>query len=178
MQAERVGEEVKGHENGARPWLPRAVPKTWSPRDSPWSACLWNAGLLKGASQCSWAGMLLGPCLPAGGQPHAVSFCRAAICCSSNEWSTSLPPRQNNSFSDVMCIPIDGVFCSFLCVWGVKGLGKRQFVWVSSDWPWLISDGTLVGVVEKAHVVYLLLIEMFNQLCSVLFLLCKYQFFL
>lgn len=34
-----------------------------------------------------------------------------------------------------------------------------------------------MDVVEKTHVVSLLLIEMFSQLCSVLFLLCKYQFF-
>ena len=105
--------------------------------------------------------------LPAGGPPRAVPFCRAAICCSFNEWISLSLFWQNNSFCDVTCIPMDGLspllalLCVCVCVVYCRGWGgvKTERWCVSAFSP--VGDG---GCCEKVTALGWFLIGMLHHL--------------
>lgn len=165
------GRQGRGRWKGIPSWLPMdcAWSCPWSPRDSLQSVCRWNAELLKRNLAVQLG--VNAACAPAASRwpPHAAPFCRATICCSFNEW-ISLGLfffffQQNNSFSGVICIPMDGLspLLTLLCVcmgcacWGRVVREKRWCASESSRW----GGG---GCCWEGHASGLLLIAMFNRL--------------
>lgn len=171
VQGRAVEDKVEGDGKGFHPDCQWTVPEVV--HEVLGIPCKVSAGGMqsfwKGTLQCSWAWTLPVPRPPAGGRltlrPSAEQPSAAALMNESRYAFFFFFFQQNNSFSGVICIPMDGLspLLTLLCVcmgcacWGRVVREKRWCASESSRW----GGG---GCCWEGHASGLLLIAMFNRL--------------
>lgn len=119
-----MGASRMGGRQGQERWkgIPSWLSQDWAVPEIQRIPCKASAGGMqsfwKKPIKCSWEWTLPMLRLPAGGPPHAVPFCRAAICCSFNEWISGIF-FFDRTIASVLWSAfrwMDWVLCSHSCV--------------------------------------------------------------